>query len=141
MKIKLEMDRDRAIKLMQACEIIARIGMGQFKDMVELLKPEASWDECVVIENYLKAALKPSLTQNSYDSMSSVKCPESTQVAWDAYQHIRREISWRDAGKDWRVDPRNFREMGGVNFDEPFKASKLPGDFKVERVDEPEDCV
>lgn len=141
MKIKLEMDRDRAIMLMQACETIARIGMGQFKAMVELLKPDASWDESLGIENYLKSILKPELTSQSFDAVRSVKCPEASQVAWDAYQHIRREIAWRDVGKDWRVDQRVFSEMWGVNYDEPFKASKLPGDFKVERVDELEDCV
>ena len=108
MKIKLEMDRDRALYLMRACEILARIGMGQFKDMVELVKPDVDGDEASAIENYLKSVLKPELSQNSFDSISSVKCPEISQVAWDAYQHIRREISWFDVGRDWRVDERKW---------------------------------
>jgi hypothetical protein len=136
MKIKLEMDRERAIMLMRACEIIARIGMGQFKDMVELLRPDMNYDEAADIEFYLKERIFPELSGNAFHSMGSIKVAEPTQVAWDAYQNIRREISWLDKGKDWRTDERDWHEMMGVNFDEPYKASKLKGDFKVERIEE-----
>jgi hypothetical protein len=45
MKIKLIMDEARARSLMKTYEIIARIGEGQFKDMLKLIKPDLSWDE------------------------------------------------------------------------------------------------
>ena len=136
MKIKLEMDRERAILLMRACEIIARIGMSQFKDMVELFSPEDyTWDKALEIELYLKEKLTPELTRNAFNSISSLKVPEACQVAWDAYQHIRREIAWFDSGKDFRKDQRDWNKQMGVNFDEPFKASKLEGDFKTERIE------
>jgi hypothetical protein len=135
-KIKLEMDRERAILLMRACETIARIGMSQFKDMVELLSPDTyTWDKAEEIEKYLKEKLAPELGKNSFHSISNYKVPEECQVAWDAYQAIRREVSWFDIGKDWRTDQRDWNKMMGVNFDEPFKASKIDGDFKTERLE------
>lgn len=136
MKIKLEMDRKRAIMLMRACETIARIGMGQFKSMVELLRPDMNYDEGKDIEFYLKERLFPDLNNQSFNSMHSSKCREECQVAWDCYQNLRREVSWFDKGKDWRTDQRDFKEMMLVSYDEPLKTSKLPGDFKTERIEE-----
>lgn len=128
------MDRERAILLMRACEVIARIGMQQFKDMVELLNPGVRWDEAIGIENWLKAKFGE-LSPKAFHSMHSDKVPEECQIAWDAYQHIRREISWYDRGKDWRKDKREWGgkdSMMGVCFDEPMKASELKGDFTTE---------
>jgi len=136
MKIKLEMDRERAILLMRACECIARLGMGQFKELADFIKPFSGWETGEEIERFLKEKLYPELSMNSFNSMSSIKCPEAAQVAWDAYQHIRREISWADKNKDWRTDPRDWNEMMTVNYDEPFKASRLEGNFKTERLDD-----
>jgi hypothetical protein len=136
MKIKLEMDRERAILLMHACETIARVGMGQFKAIVELLRPDMSYNDGSDIEFYLKERIFPEMSRHSYNSMHNEKVNESTQVAWDAYQHIRREISWFDIGKDWRTDQRGWDEMMTVNYDEPFKVSKLKGDFKTERIED-----
>ena len=133
-EIRIELEHDEACRLMRACEIIARIGMGQFKDMIELFNPKLNWDEQAVIERDLKERLFPEVGQGYY-AMHSNKCPEECKVAWDCYQHIRREISWYGMGKDWRKDQREFcNGMRGVNFDEPFKVSKLPGDFKTERI-------
>jgi hypothetical protein len=144
-KIKLVMDRERAIHLMRACEVMARIGTGQFKSMVDLLGPNKTWDEALEIESYLKAKLMPELSSNSFRSAHSNEIKEECQVAWDAYQNIRREISWTDLGKDWRKDKREFlpihyhdgsKSLGmmGVNFDEPMKTSKLKGNFETELV-------
>jgi hypothetical protein len=135
--VRVELDRDQAIKFMKACEIVARIGMGQFRDMIELLSPDLNWDEVSAIEKLLKGKIFPELISNSYHAMHSKKCSEECKIAWDAYQHIRREISWYDVGKDWRTDARDWGNgMIGVNFDEPnLRHSKLKGDFKVERIE------
>ena len=133
MKIKLIMDEKRAVLLMQACETLARLGMSQFKELAELMSPMISWDEKTEIERYLKEKLTPDLSQGAFNSMHSQRVPEQCQVAWDAYQHLRREVSWHGAGKDWRTDQRDWKAMTGVHYDEPFKASKLEGDFKVEK--------
>lgn len=134
-QIKLVMDEERAILLSRACETIARLGMSQFKELCEMMRPMMSWDEKTEIENYLKGRLTPKLSSNEFNSMNSKECPEECQIAWDAYQHIRREISWNKVGKDWRTDQRDWHTMMTVNYDEPFKASSLAGDFKTERIE------
>ena len=139
MKIKLEMDLERAILLMHACETMARIGMGQFKAMVDLLRPDFNWDQGWDIERFLKERIFPEMSPQGYNGIKCKEVNESTQVAWDAYQHIRREISWFDAGKDFRKDQRDWKTMMTVNFDDPMKASKLAGDFKTERLEDNED--
>ena len=133
MKITLEMDLERAKYLIQALEVVARIGMGQFKDMAEFLQPMMDWDTKQEIESYLKHRIFPELSNNQFSGIRQDCVPEASQVAWDAYQHIRREISWLREKKDWRDQPRDWHTMMGVNFDEPMKVSKLEGDFKVER--------
>jgi hypothetical protein len=135
MRIKLSMDRDRAIMLMHACECMARIGMQQFKSLVELLSPDMSYEDGLEIEKYLKEKLSK-LPMNGYNAVRSVKVPTECQVAWDAYQWLRREISWQDRGMDWRKDKREWNgpdSMMGVNYDEPFKVSRLDGDFNTEK--------
>jgi hypothetical protein len=134
MKIVLEMDRERAILLMRACETIARLGMGQFKELAEMLAPMKTWQQKENMELFLKKILLSELTSNSYNSIHSSKVPEECQVAWDCYQHIRREISWFDKGKDFRTDERDWKTMGLVIYDNPMKVSKLKGDFKTKRI-------
>jgi hypothetical protein len=135
-EIKLVMDRERAILLLRALEVIARLGMGQFKELAELMDPKMGWDESKEIEVYLKSKLTPELHVNGYNGIRSDKVPQECHVAWDAYQHLRREISWADKGKDWRTDQREWYGEGsmmGVSYDDPMKVSEIPGDFKTER--------
>jgi hypothetical protein len=134
--ITLTMDFKRACALMRVAELAARIGMGQFKEIVEFMCPFTDWDTSKEIEIYLKGKLRPELNFNSYDGVSSKKVPEDAQVAWDAYQHIRREISWAMMNKDWRTDERDWKEMVAVSYDNPMKVSSLPGDFKTSVVKE-----
>ena len=137
------MSRERAILLSRALEIVARTGMMQFRDLLELLCPKIKWDESDQIEYYLKHKLTElNGAQNS--AISNKNVPEQCQIAWDAYQHLRREIAWFDAGKDWRKDERVWSgpdSMMKVNFDEPMKISSTPGDFKTERVDDAKDSI
>jgi hypothetical protein len=134
-KVQIDLEHDEACRLSRACEIMARVGMGQFKDMIELFNSKLDWNEQTVIERDLKERLFPEVGQGYY-AMHSNKCSEECQVAWDCYQHIRREVSWYGVGKDWRKDKREFcNGMLGVCFDEPFKVSKLEGDFKTERIE------
>ena len=86
------------------------------------------------MENYLKEKIKSNLSVNGHHAIRSEKVVEECQVCWDAYQHIRRELSWDYVGKDWRKDQRNWTgedAMWGSSFDDPFKVSRLEGDFKT----------
>ena len=138
MLIKLVMDRERARHLQCALEVIARIGMGQFKDMVDFLKPLSGWSTGKEIEDYLKSKIYPDMSPQGYHGIKQNEVPIASRVAWDAYQHIRRELSWEHVGKNWRTYLRDWSEMCGVNFDDPMKASGLEGEFQTERIDDEE---
>jgi len=125
MKIKLVMDEKTASILSRACEMIARCGMGQFKDLFEMLSPEMHWDDLVALENRLKEKLIPNLSPFSYNSILSSKVSVESKIAWSAYQHLRRELAYMRDGKDWRVDKREFTMMMTVDYDEPFNAQEF----------------
>jgi hypothetical protein len=130
-KITLTMDFKRAYSLMSALEFTARMGMGQFKEIVDFMGLDIDWEKGIEIEKYLKEKLRPELSINSYDGISSKKVPLNAQIAWEAYQHIRREIAWNRIGKDWRKDKRDWNNMMSVSFDDPMKIDGLPGDFET----------
>lgn len=134
-KIKLEMTLEQAKYLSRACELVARFGMGQFKDMFETINDKLSWDDLVPLENLVKEKLYPGLSPQSYHAMHSNKCPEECRIAWDAYQYIRREIAWNSKGMDWRKDERICGEMMQVNYDDPMNTAKHTG-FKTELLKE-----
>jgi len=142
MKIKLEMNEKQAAVLSRALETLARIGMFQFDMMLELFNPMVSWDDKNLITKYLKSAI-PSANNHS-QGITNIETPEECQIAWDAYQHIRRELAWASVGKNWRKDTRTWGSsmakdnMIGVHFDEPMKCSRIERDFKTERIDDVE---
>jgi hypothetical protein len=129
-KLTLTMTLEQAQVLQRSLEVIARIGMLQFKDMFELINPNITWDESTDLENLIKHYLTE-LGHDHYYSIQYQNVAEESQVAWDAYQHIRRELSWHKLGKDWRKDPRDLKEMRTVNYDEPMKVSKIKGEFEA----------
>jgi hypothetical protein len=138
MRITLTMTIEQAEYLSRILEISARIGIGQFKDMVDLLTSlgEMSWDEKIQIEDYIKSKIFPELQRNAYFGIRNINVKEECKIAWDCYQILRRELSWMRAGKDWRIDKRDWLKQIGVNYDDPMKCSSLEGTFNVERIDE-----
>ena len=127
--ITLKMSRDRAIRLSRACEILARLGMQQFGELLDLFGV-IDYDKGIEIDHYLKEKIGE-LRPSEYNGIKSTQVCEEAKIAWDAYQHLRREISWSDKGLDWRKDKRDWHDMNGVCYDEPMKASSLPGDFET----------
>jgi len=133
-EVRITMSWDRAVLLMRSAEVMGRIGMGQFKDMIRVMVPDMPWEEQAKIEKVLKGALNMGLDESSYYPIHSKRVPDECQNCWEAYQHIRREISWAADGKDWRTDARDWKTQMGVSYDNPMKYSNLPGVFKVEVV-------
>ncbi len=136
MKISLTMTKEQAEHLSRALEIISRIGMGQFKDMIDFLDPWKTYDKKVELEDYLKSEIFPELQRNSYWGIYSPEVKEECKIACDVYQHLRRELAWLDTGKNWRTDDRDWHTQMGVSFNEPMKISNLDGKFEVERIEE-----
>lgn len=130
--ITLTMSIERAQLLSRAMETIARVGMCQFADMVSLMRPDMNYDQTHEIERYLKDKIRPSLGPHSYNGIAmKTEVPIECQVAWEAYQYLRRELSWDRVGKDFRKDQRDWSIMCGVSFDDPMKVSGAEGKFKT----------
>ena len=117
MKIVLKMNVKRARLLCLALEAFARTGMLQFRMMFEQISGYMFPLDMVdtfqdMTENIIEHKCK----------MDPLRCKHDVHdAAWDAYQWLRRELAWMDAGKNWRTDPRDFQSQLEVYYDEPFR--------------------
>ena len=126
----------QAHALAHACEIVARLGMGQFRDALEELPREVTdWDQWHADMDSIGAMLKQHMALgvdgwHRHLGISHTKTSEQAKVSWDLYQVIRRRIAWDKAVADGEVDsldaPRNWSRMMGVHYDEPLKTSAQP---------------
>lgn len=131
----------------EALEVYSRLGIGQWRQAFEKLplrQNESSFDWAhwhdflddvgFQIKNFTKQRV------DGYQSslgIHGLDVSESAQIAWDVHQVIRHRLSWERAVEQGFVEsldsPRNWREMLGVNYDEPMPTSDQPL-AKVERV-------
>jgi len=130
--IKLIMTEDKAKILCTALETMARIGMHQLKDLFSILLPRMDYEESDKLEKYIKDYFRLRLSSDVNCGITNPKVPVEFQVCWDAYQHLRRELSWHNVGKDWRKDERDWKTMMSVSYDDPFPVTDDCGYFKTE---------
>jgi hypothetical protein len=124
----IKLTKKQAETVMTACEVLARLGIGQFRDALEHLPLQRMpvWSEDLqsigkTISRYTKHNIdgwQSSLSIHSADTSDEAK------TAWDIHQVIRHKLSWRRAIDDGIVatdDPasRDWDKMGGRCFDEP----------------------
>ena len=123
----LTITEKQAQEISRACEILARLQMGQI-DMalreLPLDKP-LDYQQQLYIENYLESLYRQD--GERYDS-----------VAWDLYQVVRHRLAWDRAIAAGEVKPngrRNWGTMMGVIYDEPLRmgGEPLAGIEKVEK--------
>lgn len=118
-----------------ACEVLARLGIGQFSDALDWLptKPDYDrWhDDQIEISRILKRHMIDGIDGYSSNfSVHSPKVSESVRIAWDLYQVVRHRLSWDRAIADGYVAsldaPRNWNKMLGVCYDNPMVISSEP---------------
>jgi hypothetical protein len=132
MKIKLVMDEEMAQQLTLMLETIARCGINQFDNLIRLKMPGIDYDTIKVKEGVIRHLLSTCEGQAN-PSITSSNVNDGFRMAWDAYQHLRRELAWYQKGKDWRINARDST-MTLVNYDAPFKTSNCNGRFETEIV-------
>lgn len=119
-----------------ACEVLARLGIGQFRDALEHLPteeymPPGFHEDMVAITAILRKHINP-----NGQTPHQISTRERHQTAWDLYTLVRHRLSWDravDEGKIKPGDPRKWPEMMTVNYDEPHHTSKEPM-AKIEEV-------
>lgn len=113
--------RQQAQTLQTACEVLARLGIGQFRDALDHLptgefRPSDWHDDMDAIGEILS---KHTPSHVDGDRTSAV-----AKDAWDLYQVIRHRLSWDAAierGDIQPGQPRDWQKMMGVNYDTPMQ--------------------
>ena len=140
----LTLTEKQAETLMIASEVLARLGIGQFRDALEWLPrreayPEGWHNDMAAIGMILSRHMIGRV--NGYHSDLGIHNDDvhpTPKIAWDLYQVIRHRLAWDKAVAEGVVDspdsPRNWTAMLGVHYDEPMKSSAEPL-AEIRRVD------
>lgn len=134
MTYTLTITENQARTLSQACEVLARLGIGQFRDALEWLPIDAKsrgWgDDMDAIGRILSRHMIVNIDgYRSNLGMHHVSVSMEPQIAWDLYQVIRHRLAWDRAIAEGTVkpgEPRKWPEMMQVHFDTPSKVSAEP---------------
>lgn len=118
----LHITEKQAQAISHACEVLARLGMGQFKDALECLplrewRPDGWHEDMEGIGHILKKHTTVLHGVGAYHGISSAKTSAESKTAWDLYQVVRHRLAW-DAQPEG--DPMS------VLFDQPMKTSREP---------------
>ncbi|MFG3398704.1 hypothetical protein ACQKEK_02290 [Pseudomonas sp. NPDC077408] len=120
----LTLTEQQAGELQEACELLARIKIGQINHAIERLPgyhDQRDWDRVHATRHEIQrlaTSLMPEMTRRRDDG-----------IAWDLYQVIRHRLAWDralDAGTIQPGEQRKWPEMMGVSYDEPLAMSGLP---------------
>ena len=142
----LTLTEKQAETLMIASEVLARLGIGQFRDALGWLPrreefPEGWHDEMAAIGRMLSRHMIGAV--DGYQSSLGIHNDDvrpTPRIAWDLYQVIRHRLAWDKAVAEGVVDspdaPRKWPAMLGVHYDEPMKSSAEPL-AEIRRVDDP----
>lgn len=135
MTYTLTLSKEQAQVLSQACEVLARLGIGQFRDALEWLpvtefRPDGWHEDMETIGMLLSKHMKHNV--DGYRSNLGIHhkdVSEQARIAWDLYQVIRYRTAWDRAIEQGIVKPgeqRKWPEMMQVHYDTPSKTSTEP---------------
>ena len=126
----------QAETLILATEILARLGIGQFRDALERLPtrefmPDGWHEDMDSIGKILSRHMIGGI--DGYYSNLGIHhkdVREPSRIAWDLYQVLRHRLAWDRAAKEGIVESANAQrkwpEMMQVHYDEPMKVSDQP---------------
>lgn len=135
MTYAITITKQQAHTLSIACEILARLGIGQFRDALEWL-PVKQWrapgwnEDMDTIGRILSSHMIGNIDgYRSNLGMHHKDVCKTAQIAWDMYQVIRHQLAWDRAIAEGTVnpgEPRKWPEMMQVHYDTPSKVSTEP---------------
>lgn len=111
------LSRDHLAVLMAALELFERVGMGQFREVLDTARPKYRLaDQSETIERLMSVVrdlLMPELQRSAYFSIHSKSISDNFRVAYDLLQVIRHRVAW------------DREPEGGiaVSFDAPLQTS------------------
>ena len=116
----------QAATISHACEVFARLGMGQYTNALECLPtneyiPEGWHEDMAAIGHILsKHAPVHGIRNHKHEAR---RTPMSN-VAWDVYQVTRHRLAWDRARADGHTGDKP--PTWGVSFDAPLQTSPEP---------------
>lgn len=119
----------QAETLIQATEVLARLGMGQFRDALGYLPtreyiPEGWHEDMDTIGGILSRHMDSTLGIRHRDVR------ESSKIAWDLHQVLRHRLAWDNAVRNGVIEsvetPRKWPDMMQVFYDDPMRVSNQP---------------
>lgn len=132
----LEVTEVQARVLVQATEVLARLGIGQFRDALDCLptreRVHDGWHTDMDVIGKILAHHMIGGVDGYTRSLSvhSVDVSETSRIAWDLYQVLRHRLAWDRAVAEGVIEsadaPRKWHKMFGVHYDEPSKVSEQP---------------
>ena len=116
--MKINVTKEQAKVISEACELLARLHMGQIDEIIQLQAHKRL--NVIGLHRMLKEvkqSLFPELkVPNAYHSLTSREIPETARIAYDIHQVIRRTL----AGK------RPKDSFPYTIYDDPLKTSDQP---------------
>lgn len=114
----LTLTEGQALVLRDACELLARVHMGQFDSVVdEVVLHRTGWTDIIWKAREIASELERAVFPHGL-SISSADIPDRSRVAWDLYQVVRGAIAWAD------VPPGVPRPSWHVQYDDPMHTSE-----------------
>ena len=128
-KVTIELTKEQAGTLMQACELFARIKMGQFDEIIHTMhmdtydkslnRPEFDQDMAKAYLNQARNVIFSDIGSSAYIGISHTS--ESSKMAWDIYQQLRHDLCVYTNPKP--ADPMIAWDRA---YDTPYALSKQP---------------
>lgn len=112
-KYILELSQNQAEALSRACELYARLGLGQFHKLEELTGGKVLSQAA---EDAVRSDIFPKLPKGQSYSIRSKEVSEECRILWDTHQVLRHRLAWdniEDTGG----------EVMGVTFNAPLRTS------------------
>lgn len=128
--------KDQAQVLIKATEILARLGIGQFRDALECLPthefiPDGWHEDMDSVGRLLSRHMIDGV--DGYRSSLGIRnkdVSEASRIAWDLCQVLRHRLAWDLAVAEGTVvsadSQRKWPEMMQVHYDEPSRVSEQP---------------
>lgn len=138
-KYKVELTESQLATLSSAAELVARLGIGQYRDAFNWLpiKSDISWSDYHADVDAIGNIISKYTSRDL--GVSSPYTSSASKIAWDLYQSFRHELAWDRAVDDGIIEsrnsPRDWSEMMGTHYDAPMKTSEEPLAV-VEKVEE-----
>jgi len=145
-KYILEISEEQAQCISIACEVLSRIGAGQFHVALEHLpfKKDIDWGEWHNDMDNIRARIRCHTIDNvdGYHKSLGIynkDISQESKICWDIYQVVRRALAWDRAVKEGIIksidEPRKWPEMMAVSYDEPMNSAGIEL-AKIKKVEE-----